>query len=601
MTAGVGTTAYMAPEIATSTVYDESADVYSFAIVLWEVMLSRMAGGKPYHDIAPLYVIDRVAEGVRPPVRFDPTHESVLRALSTDEIALSYAIIDLLTDMWAPRSAARPSFESLYRSFVALKHAYRELFDDNPLMPELSDAEMDARRDAREAAKTGAAQAEKDAMAASVALARLEAAAAADDDDDDEYDESGGDEADHASECALVAERALDISDIVALRRRRESGCANVLDKSLRALRKQESAEKMAHERWKLFDDGVDIPAPRARAPSNSSSSPAAIAGQESRLARLFSLSRITPDVMPIGFRQRANRLLPVKDDDDNGKGETVATSVSVPCVAEATPVAVGAAGAGEVSSRQKSLTSARDFFKKLKKGKRRSANHSSSGSSGGKDKRKSTAATTMSHRPSLPRDISPTPVADNDDDDGGGGGDGNSNIDDGGDSLTDSFTSSSSSLTVTADDSSPRASKAELREWRLDSTARLSALNLKAIHAREQQDVQASPGDSDASAGADFELGTTAIEPSRSNSGGSSVEPTESPSFEAAANTSSTGTSGQSTNAVASPSSSGDDVRIGAQQQETAPLWKQALLESERERTGDSDLQFEVNYEGDW
>ena len=45
MTQGKGTLHWMAPEILTGNIYSEKADVYSFGIILWEVM--KGVEGKP--------------------------------------------------------------------------------------------------------------------------------------------------------------------------------------------------------------------------------------------------------------------------------------------------------------------------------------------------------------------------------------------------------------------------------------------------------------------------------------------------------------------------------------------------------------------------
>jgi serine/threonine protein kinase len=44
MTGETGSTRYMAPEVAESRPYSEKADVYSFAMVMWEMATLR----KPY-------------------------------------------------------------------------------------------------------------------------------------------------------------------------------------------------------------------------------------------------------------------------------------------------------------------------------------------------------------------------------------------------------------------------------------------------------------------------------------------------------------------------------------------------------------------------
>jgi serine/threonine protein kinase len=65
MTAETGTYRWMAPEVIKHAKYDERIDVYSFAIILWELLTSRL----PYADMPSLAAAAGVVErGLRPPV-----------------------------------------------------------------------------------------------------------------------------------------------------------------------------------------------------------------------------------------------------------------------------------------------------------------------------------------------------------------------------------------------------------------------------------------------------------------------------------------------------------------------------------------------------
>ncbi|XP_047049812.1 serine/threonine-protein kinase STY46-like [Lolium rigidum] len=61
MTAEIGTYRWMAPEIINHKPYDHKADVFSFAIVLWELMTSKV----PYDDMMPLQAALAVRKGFR--------------------------------------------------------------------------------------------------------------------------------------------------------------------------------------------------------------------------------------------------------------------------------------------------------------------------------------------------------------------------------------------------------------------------------------------------------------------------------------------------------------------------------------------------------
>jgi serine/threonine-protein kinase CTR1 len=85
----------MAPEVARSDDYAFSADIYSFAIVLWEICTLR----KPFAEIAtPASFVSRVVHGdVRPAIR---------------KIG-SKRLKELLQASWHPNPDARPSFRTI--------------------------------------------------------------------------------------------------------------------------------------------------------------------------------------------------------------------------------------------------------------------------------------------------------------------------------------------------------------------------------------------------------------------------------------------------------------------------------------------------------
>ncbi|CAO2147763.1 unnamed protein product [Urochloa humidicola] len=62
MTAETGTYRWMAPEVINHQPYDNKADVYSFGIVLWELMTSKI----PYTTLSPLQAAVGVRQGLRP-------------------------------------------------------------------------------------------------------------------------------------------------------------------------------------------------------------------------------------------------------------------------------------------------------------------------------------------------------------------------------------------------------------------------------------------------------------------------------------------------------------------------------------------------------
>jgi serine/threonine protein kinase len=91
----VGTVSHMAPELLEHRPYKKSADVYAFAMVLWQML----SGELPYKTYtAPLQVVyDVVGLGLRPEIPSD-----------TPE-----AVTALLEECWAAEPNDRPTFEEI--------------------------------------------------------------------------------------------------------------------------------------------------------------------------------------------------------------------------------------------------------------------------------------------------------------------------------------------------------------------------------------------------------------------------------------------------------------------------------------------------------
>ena len=105
MSGATGSRRYMAPEVALSQPYHLSADVYSFAILLWEVLSLDKAFGKMSTEQHRAYVV----EGDRRP-----------------KLSLQWSALlqQLLAACWNPEPHLRPTMKQIYKSLSAEQEAY---------------------------------------------------------------------------------------------------------------------------------------------------------------------------------------------------------------------------------------------------------------------------------------------------------------------------------------------------------------------------------------------------------------------------------------------------------------------------------------------
>ena len=89
-----GTPCWTAPEVLKSLRYTNSADVYSYGIVMWEVAARR----DPYGGMPPFQVVFAVGNsGMRPDVPDD----------------CPSPIAELMRECWQEAADSRPSFEQI--------------------------------------------------------------------------------------------------------------------------------------------------------------------------------------------------------------------------------------------------------------------------------------------------------------------------------------------------------------------------------------------------------------------------------------------------------------------------------------------------------
>ncbi|XP_068661889.1 serine/threonine-protein kinase STY46-like isoform X2 [Aristolochia californica] len=102
MTAETGTYRWMAPEVINHQPYDQKADVFSFSVVLWELVTAKI----PYENLTPLQAALGVRQGLRPELS-NNTHPKLL---------------DLMQRCWEGDSSKRPSFAEITTELEDLLH-----------------------------------------------------------------------------------------------------------------------------------------------------------------------------------------------------------------------------------------------------------------------------------------------------------------------------------------------------------------------------------------------------------------------------------------------------------------------------------------------
>jgi len=106
----MGTPLWMAPEVLEQKEYDESADLYSFGILLWELVTQK----DPYGDMPPNELLEQVCKnGVRPEMtdaEFPPRLQALIKRC------------------WDPDPKKRPRFDAILPEFdlIVLEHSIKD-------------------------------------------------------------------------------------------------------------------------------------------------------------------------------------------------------------------------------------------------------------------------------------------------------------------------------------------------------------------------------------------------------------------------------------------------------------------------------------------
>ncbi|KAL0491422.1 serine/threonine-protein kinase drk [Acrasis kona] len=108
MTGNVGTAGYIAPEIIRNHPYNQSCDVYSFGIVMYELLTEKMAYSDEFLSI--FVIAEKVKNGERP--AFD-------ESLIVSESLVEY--VSLMKDCWQDDKYERPSFDQVTKRLAIIK------------------------------------------------------------------------------------------------------------------------------------------------------------------------------------------------------------------------------------------------------------------------------------------------------------------------------------------------------------------------------------------------------------------------------------------------------------------------------------------------
>lgn len=109
MTAETGTYRWMAPEVINHQPYDQKADVFSFAIVLWELVTAKV----PYDNMTPLQAALGVRQGLRPELP-KTAHPKIL---------------SLMQRCWDADPGNRPSFSKIRIELEGLQQEVNDTRD----------------------------------------------------------------------------------------------------------------------------------------------------------------------------------------------------------------------------------------------------------------------------------------------------------------------------------------------------------------------------------------------------------------------------------------------------------------------------------------
>jgi len=110
MTGYTGTLAYMAPEVALNQPYSEKVDIYSFGMILWQML----SGEVPFLDVCREdYMQQVVLDGQRPAIPRFPSCRDVKDWDKEKEHQQWKGLVQLIQLCWDPEPSYRPTAAAL--------------------------------------------------------------------------------------------------------------------------------------------------------------------------------------------------------------------------------------------------------------------------------------------------------------------------------------------------------------------------------------------------------------------------------------------------------------------------------------------------------
>jgi serine/threonine protein kinase len=128
MTGGIGTFQWMSPEVLANEAYTESADVYSFGIILWEMMSREVpfarCGGNQMQ-----IAIQVMTAGLRPELEAIPSFSTGSEGVHSSSSGGSYvyvyppALVHIMTSCWGQSPHQRPTFMHVIQALEDMQAA----------------------------------------------------------------------------------------------------------------------------------------------------------------------------------------------------------------------------------------------------------------------------------------------------------------------------------------------------------------------------------------------------------------------------------------------------------------------------------------------